>query len=425
MPTRALSGARMVRDLGVSNEFLAANVASANKIQQVASDRFISRGLANTNTGNVQGEQPWYDVPVPDWTTGAHITNSSTLQRYLSSVVATNSLVPASPVSFEVFSGNFSTVTGHIGAVLAPNGKIYCMTQYSVGVIIDPANNTTTTFGNFATPNIPNYGGVLAPNGKIYTIPYTNSFFYVIDPSNNTVTCFTTIAMGNGAYHGGVLGSDGLIYCMPSGASLLRRIDPSSNTVSVIATTLGGQIGGTIAPNGKIYGFPNSVTGMLVIDTNNPTVPSYVNVPTLGYHAGVITPEGKIYLNPFTTTIGTIVDTTSNTVTTYTPSSPSFPNLPSTGSYVTGALAANGKIYLTPWTATIGCIIDPSTNTITTWGSNAIFSGASAFHGTVVAPNGKIYIIPSTSTSCVVVNPIINNNFNINVLTAPFRNNSN
>ena len=139
----------------------------------------------------------------------------------------------------------------------------------------------------------------------------------------------------------------------------------------------------------------------------------------------LITPEGKIYLIPFaSTTIGMIVDTNDNSVTTYAPSSPPFPNLAS-GSYVTGALASNGKIYLSPWNATVGCIIDPATNTITTWGSNSIFPGSSSFHGTVVAPNGKIYLIPGTSTSCVVVNPIINNNFNINVLTAPFRNNSN
>ena len=152
MPTRALSGARMVRDLGVTNEFLAANVASATKIQQVASDRFISRGLANTNTGNVQGEQPWYDVQVPDWTTGAHITNWSTLQYYLSSVAQTNSLVPASAVYMEIFATNAYPVEAGTqnweGGVLHPNGKIYCFPENaSVILIIDPDSNTTTTTG--------------------------------------------------------------------------------------------------------------------------------------------------------------------------------------------------------------------------------------------------------------------------------------
>jgi len=422
--TPALSAARMRRSLGVTTEKLANNSVTLEKIQQLQTDKFLGRTTAGT--GNPEQVNQFLHMRVPIWTNGGHVTNSASLSAYLDGVIRSNKNCSQNTIPYEIFSGNFSTVTGHIGAVLAPNGKIYCMPQYSIGVIIDPVNNTTTTYGgNFAHPNIPNYGGVLAPNGKIYTIPYTSSYFYVIDPGNNSVTCITTITnMGLGAYHGGVLGPDGMVYCVPSGNTLLRRIDPSSNTVSVVATTTGNQIGATVAPNGKIYCVPSGVTGMLVIDTNNPSVPSYINVSNIGYHTGVITPEGKIYLVPFTTVIGTIVDTNNNSVTTYSPSNTPFPNVP-TGSYVTGALAADGKIYLSPWNAVVGGIIDPSTNSFTTWGSVSIFPGSASFHGTVVAPNGKIYFIPSTTTSCVVATPPINNNFNMNVLTGPFRNNTN
>ena len=131
--TLALSGAKMARDLGVTRDFLSSNVAATSKIQQVASDRFLGRNMS-AGTGNSQQVQPWYDVPVADWTTGNYISQWSTYQNYLSGVIESNKLASASPVSHEVFSGNLSTVNGHIGAVLAPNGKIYCMTQYSVSV---------------------------------------------------------------------------------------------------------------------------------------------------------------------------------------------------------------------------------------------------------------------------------------------------
>ena len=72
----------------------------------------------------------------------------------------------------------FGSLTGSEkwqGAVLAPNGKIYCVPRNHTQVLcIDPTNNSTTLFGNFAGATKWT-GAVLAPNGKIYCAPLSHT----------------------------------------------------------------------------------------------------------------------------------------------------------------------------------------------------------------------------------------------------------
>ena len=434
MPTRALSGARMVRDLGVTNEFLAANVASANKIQQVASDRFLGRNLSE-GTGNSQQVQPWYDVQVPDWTTGAHVTNFSTLRYYLSSVVATNSLVPASAVYTQLIPGGGS---GAIRAgVLHPNGKIYNFAQASYVIILDPesaAQSTVTLLAGRGLGIPAGEGVALAPNGRIYGFDQgsaSGTSVVVFDPSNNSST---TIGFA-GLYidhEGGILAPNGKIYCIPADtATAVMRIDPDAMTVTTLGNMLIGGIpsggtkqnyqGGVLAPNGKIYCVPEGATALVIIDpaTDTITQKTYANlIPNINRGYPRLAPNGKIYAFSVSTTAShAIIDPINDTVTTINVQSPSG------AGYFMGTLAPNGKFYFIPTNSANSyfIIFDPETNTQSTFFSSSISSTANAYAGdAALTPSGKIVFTPFNATSYLVFNTLNNNNWNINVCTNPF-----
>jgi len=415
----------MVRDLGVTNEFLAANVASATKIQQVPSDRFISRGLANTSTGNVQGEQPWYDVQVPDWTTGAHITNSSTLQRYLSSVAETNSLVPASDGFVERF-GTFPGSAGFFGGVLAPNGKIYCVphgTTYCA--VIDPINNSVSSIGNglfpMVNPALGSYaGGVLAANGKIYLVPSNQTTMRVIDPSSNTVSSINNIKT---AYDSGVYHPNGKIYMSPWSTATQFLIVDTFNNDSISYTSnipvRNGRTGTSVAPNGFIYS--NGSTIISKIDPSNDTVTNIISITQGGMSDTlVLAPNGKFYNYNYARTCITVLDPSNDTLITFQTPDPSILS----DGYV---LAPNGKIYFVPnrglHNQTVMTFIDPNNNTLGTCVNlSNLTLGTEAYEGGIVAPNGKMYFIPFAATSVLCFNFLNNNNWNINICTNPMFN---
>lgn len=431
MPTPALSGARMVRDLGVTTPFLNTNLATANKIQQVASDSFISRGIANTNTGNVQGEQPWYDVPVPDWTTGAHVTNWSTLQRYLSSVAATNSLVPASAVYVEKF-GSFPGVGAYATAVVAPNGLIYMpANNNSVGRIINTSNNTVTTYGSFSpSPNAAIHGGALTTNGLIYCTPYNQSTASITNPSNNTTTTFGSFpGTSSGWGAGTVLAPNGKVYMIPFYGTVFAVVDPLANNPTSVqffgSVPSLSVLSSVLAPNGKIYCGSYSGTYGVIVDPNTNTLSSYGPIPSQVYGGGIVlAPSGKIYMIPKGNTSNSIVvvlDPETNSVV------KTFSGITGNGAspYSGSVIDSAGRIYCAPYDATTGLVIDTNNDSIYRYGDSSFFPGSQAYEGAIVAPNGKIYFTPYSATSGICINNLSNNNWNLNVITNPFFNRTN
>lgn len=441
MPTRALSGARMVRDLGVTNEFLAPNVAAANKIQQVGSDRLLGRDIRSSGTGNTQQVQPWYDVQVPDWTTGAHITNWSTLQYYLSSVAQTNRLVPASANFISFFGsmpngGGASQVNG--GVVLHPNGNIYVVPNDTdaPNTIINPVNLTTTTYAIVGGPvnKRAYYGGALAPNGKIYIAPLQDTVFRYIDPTTNTIPAYATVTglLGGGisnAFMGSVLAPNGKIYFVPNESSLCYCVDPSNNSLQSFGTFAPITVGsnnaaqtGVLAPNGKIYTIPGTTSRMYVIDPSNNTVsslatffPSSVAGDNTS-QGGVLGIDGKIYFGWSGGRQVFVVDPINNNVETF----GTF-----TETYISGVLAPDGRIYLSPSNSANISVIDPESKTVTKI-PQTIVSTANFNAYWINTPNRMIisnagYLIGTNQSTAV--DKLFNVQWNINVCTNPMFNN--
>ena len=404
-----------VVSLSASNLTQIVGITAYSGIQQIRAGKDIT--ISNvTGTGSVtlSAKPGIRDIKVPDWTTGAHITNSNTLLQYLSAVAQSNRFTQASASYVEQY-GSFPGGNAYSGGVLAPNGKIY-FAPYSatVGRIVDPANNSVTTYGSFPGNEAYN-GGVLAPNGKIYFAPHNGTVGRIVDPTDNTVTTYGSFP-GSLAYDGGVLAPNGKIYFVPYGASVGRFVDPSDNSVTTYGSFPGSVApysGGVLAPNGKIYFVPFKATVGRFVDPTNNTVTTYGSFPgNDAYVAGVLAPNGKIYFVPFDATVGMFVDPSNNSVTTY-------GSFPGNDAYVGGVLAPNGKIYFAPNNGTVGRIVDPTDNTVTTYGS---FPGSLAYEGGVLAPNGKIYFAPYNATIGNAVCLLLNNNFNINVCTNPMFN---
>jgi streptogramin lyase len=382
-------------------------------IQRIQAGKNITiSNVTGTGSFTLSAKPGIRDIKVPDWTTGAHITNSSTLLQYLSAVEQSNRFIQASAVYVEQY-GSFPGSGVYEGGVIAPNGKIYLVPRTAtVGAIIDPNNNTVTTYGSF--PGGGAYvGGVLAPNGNIYFCSSVATVGRFVDPANNSVTTYGSFP-GVLSNEGGALAPNGNIYFFPRAATVGRFVDPSNNTVTTYGSFPGNDayIGGVLAPNGKIYLVPHNATVGTIIDPNNNTVTTYGSFPgSAAYVGGVLAPNGQLYFVPTSATVGVIVDPSNNTVTTY----GSFPG----GGHEGGVLAPNGKIYLVPTNATVGRFVDPANNTVTTYGS---FPGSAAYVGGVLAPNGKIYFIPSSATVGRALCLLLNNNFNINVCTNPMFN---
>ena len=397
----------------------------------------LTRIATNTSTGvvTISAVAGRSDMQVPDWITGNHVTNFSTLQQYLSATAYSNRNISASAVSMRLFG----TTQGYgISMQVHPNGKIYMfpanVAVTSHGFVIDPeGERIITTFLHSG----PVTRAMLAPNGKFYMSGLTTRLI-VLDPSTNTVNQTINTSPINFGYP--TLARNGKFYEFQT--SIITVFDPASETAtSFAAPAFNTQLsvnGSQLAPNGKIYYVPFAGTIAAVID------PEAGTGATFGFRGGfsytgctafsmffegtVLAPNGKIYCIPHNvpSTSGNVTagpigiinpdDNTTTTIASWIGSGTSGVNCQ------TAFLAPNGKIYTAPNQDTFVVCIDPETNTTTKLIGNTFGYPTGQFQGGVMHPNGKAFFVPYYSTGIGVMDFNLNNNFNINVSTNPMFN---
>lgn len=221
---------------------------------------------------------------------------------------------------------------GYVGAVLAPNGKIYCtpsdfspsssckvmvinpsndnVNYIDVSGILWPGQDISGGIGNAAGDDVW-YGGALSLDGRIFCPPSRGTSFLVINTNNDTAECdisgltFTYTPLGNGSqtgrYNGAILAPNGRIYALPWVAtSNVIEVDTSANTyVTTSMSIAGGRkcIGGTLAPDGRIYCTTDNAGVVAVINTNR-TPYTISTISSSRMNGSCLGPNGKIYCLP-------------------------------------------------------------------------------------------------------------------------------
>lgn len=222
-----------------------------------------------------------------------------------------------------------SFIAGNIGgAALAPNNCIYMFVRgfrdstngriYKLNTVTDQISVLGSPPGTFFESAF--LGAILAPNGRIYALPIGYGAVVKLNPNDDTFSTFGSIP--SNAFANGVLAPNGVIYCAPFESGLIYKIDTNTDTISTINTGLptvanaNRWTGGVLAPNNEcIYFMPNSSTGSLKIDPRTDQI-TFINSPGSSNflsNGGVVGPDGIIYgtsstiariiINPFNDTI--------------------------------------------------------------------------------------------------------------------------
>jgi len=421
---------KMARDGGVTTPKLADNAFTTDKLFQIGQGQFIGRDNTQTGTGNVGATQTYPDISLTSALSAPFNATTAwrSLSAYMNQVDNTNAATP--PVFLSYTSAVFTGTTQ--GAVLAPNGRIYCVPRNGTAAgtrcfVVDPETETVTFFGTFSDGY---QNGVLAPTGRLYFIQDTTTVLAMVDPSNNTVANAATINNSIFDQFDGAVAPNGKIYIhggYGSDSTLGVIVDPSNNSIATLGTFVrscpaGGyaNTGVVLAPNGKIYCMPaqNSLGEIIDPETNSVVSRGYATftgAPSSGlkYTGGVLAPNGKIYCIPYESSICQIIDPSTNTLQSF----GTFNGAVGSRHYG-GVLAPNGLIYLMPYASTsVIRVIDPSNNTV-----NTVCTIPTGYLGGILCPNGKIFIIPSSASQGLFLNFNLNNKFNTNRCLSPFYN---
>ena len=310
---------------------------------------------------------------------GAQVTNwNGVVKSEIDRVIAAG---VSGPPTVTTIGGSISGSYLYLGAILAPNGKIYAIPQYATNVlVVDPATDTVSTIGY--VPGGDKYvGGILAPNGNIYGFQHDATGVLKINPVTGVVSAVGN-APGQNKWYGGALAPNGKVYVPPYSTTNLEIFDPATDTITTKNVGTNSQCGAALAPNGKIYSPPAGSGKIMIVDPQTETV-SYINAPGSGWCSSVVGPDGKIYSIPTSASSILVIDPATDTVST-------FGSLGG-GSYkwFGAVLAPNGKIYGVPMYSNQVLEVDPVTRTTRLFGTNL------ANHATgALAPNGKIYCMP-------------------------------
>lgn len=208
-------------------------------------------------------------------TFGTYVINPVLQDSYSSGVVAPNGKIYCSPhdatvgrwidpstntiTTFSFPLANINTAYGQ--ALLGPNGKIYFIPiAQTVWSMLDPNNDTITAVATYGA----NYGAVLAPNGFIYC---TGTPSFKFNPNDNTITTFNFNYVGNSK---GTLHPNGRIYFITTQNTQIAVIDPSNDTGTYIYTgfPLAAYNDITLLPNGKLFLTPYTSTQSNYINNN-------------------------------------------------------------------------------------------------------------------------------------------------------------
>jgi hypothetical protein len=182
------------------------------------------------------------------------------------------------------------------GGALSLDGRIFCPPSRGTSILVINTNNDTAecdisglTFSASPVPGPGSQtgrynGAVLAPNGRIYCLPWVaTSNVIEIDTSTNTYVTTSMTVSGGRKCIGGTLAPDGRIYCSTDNAGLLAVINTNRTPYTISTISSARMNGSCLGPNGKVYFLPNLSGGGLCvirsIDTGIPILEPWMMSP--------------------------------------------------------------------------------------------------------------------------------------------------
>ena len=311
---------------------------------------------------------------------------------------------PASDMLMPGPSG-FPAIIGLAGAVLLPDGRVFCVpySYTNVARLVDPRTNTVTsvTMPFTANGNAPFLGGVLLPNGNVYMVPRYSTYALLFDPVTGTATTAGGTLDDGISHQGAVLLQDGRVFMSPYSATYALIYDATTNTLSTVGAGQfqgNGALGAAVLmADGNVFCVPRSGTTARIFNplTNAVSTPNVTFTGSLEFNSGVLMADGSIFCVPYGSNTARIYDPVAQRL-----STPSGTYTSAGYRYQGGVLLPCGRIAMIPYNATVAVIYDPATDTLTT-AQGTISSPDRSYYGGLLLPDGRVFMVPSNKTQAL------------------------
>lgn len=320
------------------------------------------------------------------------------------------------------------------GAVLGPNGYVYCVPHADNFVLkLDVSGNTQTQ----VSINLNSYGsakwsaGALAKSSNFFICsPWSATAVLTFNTANDTSVIASTNITGNEKWSGIITTAAGHSYCIPYSATYMLGIDNAntSNTFNALTGCTGTLKWAGAGPYPDGYNFimvPFGSTVAVKVNTGNTaTSPNTSNIAssltgTNKWIMGVLADNNTIYCIPFDSV---------NCLKIYTGNdgNATFGNLSGTDKYGGGIFAWSQKVYMAPYNSAISYVgvIDTLNESLANT-AIGVTSDPAKYTGGVLYPDGKVIMVPSKMQRASWLNmDVANTAPTLNVILAPWFNRS-
>jgi hypothetical protein len=295
---------------------------------------------------------------------------------------------PASDMILPGPSG-FPGLAGVAGAVLLPDGRIFCPPYTGTTArLVDTRTNVVTTPAVTFPSGGAFQGGILLPNGKVFLVPRFSTYAMLFDPATETVSSSAAVFPGANAYQGAVLLPDGKVYMTPYAATNALQYDYVTDTLSTPPGTFPANnfISCALTSDGKVLCIPYGSSTARVYDPIAQTLSTPSGTFSGNYYGGILLPDGRIFICPYSSTTARIYDGSTGTITT--------PNGTYTsGGYSGGIRLACGRVALIPYNASNVVIYDPQEDNLSI-ARGTTTAGSGNYWGGILLPDGRAMCVP-------------------------------
>lgn len=364
-------------------------------------------------------------------------TINTTVWNWVQACIGNNSArTPNVTESRTNFGGTaLSTTAGkYRGAVLGPNGYVYCVPSADDYVLkLDVSGNTQTQ----VSTNLNSYGsakwsaGALAKSSNFFICsPWSATAILTFNTANDTSVVVGSGITGTTKWSGIITTAAGYSYCIPYTATYMLGIDNAntSNTFNALTGCTGSTKWAGAGPYPDGYNFimvPFTSTVAVKVNTGNtatsPSTSNIVSSLTGGnkWIMGVLADNNTIYCIPFDSV---------NCLKIYTGNdgNATFGNLSGTDKYGGGIFAWSQKVYMAPYNNAITSVgvIDTLNESLANT-SIGVTSDAGKYTGGILYPDGKVIMVPSKMQRASWLNmDVANTAPTLNVILAPWFNRS-